>query len=88
MVITIPVDLIKKLAAQFGSQLEQEFRQSSNENKLAGEEFEKILHVLLQSALARLDLVGRSEFDAQCQVLSRTRTRLEAAEKKLLLHAQ
>lgn len=38
------------------------------------------LQVTLQSALARLDLVTREEFDAQSAVLQRTRTKLEALE--------
>lgn len=73
MAINIPIDLLNKLTAQLGQQ--------------AGipptEELEKILHALLQSALARLDLVSRSEFDAQCKVLMRTRERLERAEQQL-----
>jgi BMFP domain-containing protein YqiC len=38
---------------------------------------------LLQSALSRLDVVSREEFDAQAAVLQRTRERLELLEKKL-----
>ena len=38
---------------------------------------------LLQSALTRLDVVSREEFDAQTAVLKRTRERLEALEKQL-----
>lgn len=38
------------------------------------------LQISLQSALARLDLVTREEFDAQTAVLQRTRTKLEALE--------
>ena len=38
------------------------------------------LQITLQSALARLDLVTREEFDAQTAVLQRTRTKLEALE--------
>lgn len=38
------------------------------------------LQISLQSALARLDLVTREEFDAQAAVLQRTRTKLEALE--------
>ena len=75
MAISIPVDLINKLTAQLKQQLGQQTPPT--------EELEKILHALLQSALARLDLVGRAEFDAQCQVLARTRERLEQAEKQL-----
>ena len=38
---------------------------------------------LLQSALTRLDVVSREEFDAQASVLKRTRARLEALEAKI-----
>ena len=38
------------------------------------------LQVALQSALAKLNLVTREEFDAQTAVLQRTRAKLEALE--------
>jgi BMFP domain-containing protein YqiC len=38
---------------------------------------------VLQSALARLDLVTRQEFDVQAGVLRRTREKLEALETRL-----
>jgi BMFP domain-containing protein YqiC len=38
---------------------------------------------VLQSQLARLDLVTREEFDVQSAVLRRTRERLAALEKRL-----
>ncbi|EPJ47277.1 MAG: hypothetical protein OFPII_14100 [Osedax symbiont Rs1] len=38
---------------------------------------------LLQSALAKLDLVTRDEFDAQAAVLSRTRQKVEALEVRM-----
>jgi ubiquinone biosynthesis accessory factor UbiK len=41
------------------------------------------LHIALQAALARLDLVTREEFDAQTAVLQRTRQKLEALEQEL-----
>jgi BMFP domain-containing protein YqiC len=41
------------------------------------------LKLALSSALAKLDLVTRDEFDAQCAVLERTRQRLETLEKAL-----
>ncbi len=80
MAMQIPVDLLKKLTSQLGQQLGGQTPSS--------DELEKILHALLQSALARLDLVSRSEFDAQCKVLSRTRERLELAEKQLAALAE
>jgi BMFP domain-containing protein YqiC len=38
---------------------------------------------VLQSTLARLDLVTRQEFDVQAAVLRRTREKLEALEKRV-----
>lgn len=40
-------------------------------------------HNALQSALGKLDLVTREEFDAQAAVLLRTRQKLEALEAQL-----
>ncbi len=81
MAIRIPMDLLHKLSTQLSEQL--------NGGPLPPpDEMEKILQALLQSALARLDLVNRSEFDAQCKVLMRTRERLEQAEQQLAVLAQ
>lgn len=41
------------------------------------------LHLALQSALSRLDLVTREDFDAQQAVLMRTRETLERLEQQL-----
>lgn len=41
------------------------------------------LRAALESALARMDLVTREEFDAQAAVLARTRMRLEQLEASL-----
>jgi ubiquinone biosynthesis accessory factor UbiK len=41
------------------------------------------MHIALQSALAKLDLVTREEFDAQAAVLARTRAKLEVLEQQL-----
>lgn len=40
------------------------------------------LHIALQSALGKLNLVTREEFDAQTAVLQRTRLKLEALEAR------
>lgn len=40
---------------------------------------------ILQSGLARLDLVSRQEFDVQAAVLRRTREKLEALEARLAI---
>ena len=41
-------------------------------------DIDKNVRALLSSALGRLDLVTRAEFDVQAQVLLRTREKLEA----------
>lgn len=38
---------------------------------------------LAQTALARLDVVSREEFDAQAEILQRTRARVEELESEL-----
>lgn len=43
----------------------------------------KEMQSAMQSALNRMDLVTREEFDAQAAVLQRTRERLERLEQKL-----
>ncbi len=48
----------------------------------------KELQALLESALRRLNLVTREEFDAQVSVLLRTREKLESLEKELALLQQ
>ena len=42
-----------------------------------------LLHQLIQSLTAKLDLVTREEFDIQSQVLLKTRKKIENLEKKL-----
>ena len=44
---------------------------------------EKNVKALLQSGLAKLDVVPRAEFDVQAKVLARTREKLEALEAKV-----
>ena len=44
---------------------------------------EENFKAVLQSALTRLDLVSRQEFDVQVAVLRRTREKLEALEARL-----
>ena len=46
-------------------------------------EVDKGVRALTQSALARLDLVSREEFDAQTEVLRRTRARVDELETEL-----
>lgn len=47
------------------------------------EEAESRVKQVLQSQLAKLDLVTRDEFDVQTQVLLRTREKLERLEQRL-----
>ena len=51
--------------------------------KSMGEDMERNFKSLLQSALARMNLVTREEFDVQLAVLGRTREKLEALEARL-----
>jgi BMFP domain-containing protein YqiC len=44
------------------------------------EDMEKNFHALLQSALGKLDLVTREEFEVQKAVLAKTRAKLELLE--------
>ena len=47
------------------------------------EEVDRSVRTLAQSALSRLDVVSREEFDAQAEVLDRTRDRVIALEAEL-----
>ena len=47
------------------------------------EDMEKNFHAILQSALSKLDLVTREEFEVQKAVLAKTRSKLEALEKRV-----
>jgi BMFP domain-containing protein YqiC len=46
-------------------------------------DIEKNVKAMLQSGLARLDVVTRQEFDVQAQVLLRTREKVEALERRV-----
>jgi ubiquinone biosynthesis accessory factor UbiK len=46
-------------------------------------EVDKGMRSLAQSALSRLDMVSREEFDAQTEILRRTRSRVAALEATL-----
>jgi BMFP domain-containing protein YqiC len=46
-------------------------------------ETEAVIHQLLQSFFAKLELVTREEFDAQRKVLEKTREKVEALEREL-----
>jgi hypothetical protein len=54
-----------------------------SEKSLSAPDVEKQFKSLLQSALAKLDVVSRDEFETQQVVLLRTRERLEALERRV-----
>ena len=54
-----------------------------SEKGLSPAEMESRLKVLLNSALSKLDVVSRDEFETQQVVLQRTREKLEALEKRV-----
>jgi BMFP domain-containing protein YqiC len=60
-------DLARRLAAGLPDSLHQ-----------AKSDIERNFRAVLESGLARLDLVSREEFDAQTALLRRTRERLDA----------
>jgi BMFP domain-containing protein YqiC len=47
------------------------------------DEMDKNVRALVQSALSRLDMVGREEFDAQAELLERTQARVVELEGEL-----
>ncbi len=46
-------------------------------------DMEKNLRAAVQSALAKLDLITREEFDVQTKVLARSRAKIEQLEKQV-----
>lgn len=46
-------------------------------------EMDKNVRSLLQSAISRLDMVSREEFDAQTEILQRTRDQVSSLEAEL-----
>ena len=65
--------IISKIGQQIASLLPEQA-------KATQQEVERNVHVILQAAFARLDLVTRDEFDAQTAVLQRTREKIEQLE--------
>lgn len=47
------------------------------------EDMEKNVRAIIQSALAKMDLVTREEFEVQKGVLAKTRSKLEDLEKRV-----
>jgi ubiquinone biosynthesis accessory factor UbiK len=73
MVDRLPVD---EMLTRFASLLEG--------TAVLREDLKKNLKSALGATLSRMDLVTREEFDVQAALLSRTRARLEAMEKRLV----
>lgn len=64
-------------------QLAEQIGQLFGEQPISAE-VQRNLHALIQSALTRMDVVTRSEFDAQAAVLARTRAKLDQIETQLI----
>ena len=47
------------------------------------DEVRQQIKLILQASLAKLDVVNREEFDVQCQVLAKTRTKIDSLEKAM-----
>ncbi len=67
----------QKLLDEFNEKLKAVLAQSP------AADLERNLRAMLGSALTRLDLVSREEFDIQREVLARTRARLAELEKQV-----
>ncbi len=70
----------------FSSEALQQFAESASQllpSSATREDFHQNISLLMQSALAKMDLVTREEFDAQTAVLEKTRTKLEQLEQEL-----
>ncbi len=65
---------------RIGKQIADLMPDSANETR---QEIEKNIQCALQSAVSRLDLVSREEFDIQAAVLKRTREKLDQMEKQI-----
>lgn len=66
-----------------GSGLGDLFDRIRNDEKVLREQLDRNARALAQSALSKLDVVSRSEFDAQAAVLQRTRARVQELEAEL-----
>ncbi len=64
---------VEELAARIGKAVESG----------PAKDIEKNVRAVLQSGLARLDLVSREEFETQMRVLAKTREKLERLEARV-----
>ena len=67
-------DSLDQLAQQIGNLFGQ---------NTVPQDIQRNLSALIQSGLARMDVVTRDEFAAQAAILERTRTKLDVLEKQL-----
>jgi len=67
---------LDELARQLAESVPQNLR-------VLGQDLERNFKSMLQSGLARMELVTREEFDLQRAVLDRTRAKLETMEQRL-----
>ena len=67
---------LDELAAKLNNALPESLRS-------AQQDLEKTLRAGLQSAMQRLDLVSREEFEVQATLLARTREKLDALEARV-----
>lgn len=65
---------------KIGKQIADLIPDSARETR---QEIEKNIRCALQSAVSRMDLVSREEFDVQAAVLKRTREKLDQMEKQV-----
>ncbi|MDM3872182.1 accessory factor UbiK family protein [Porticoccus sp. W117] len=70
------------------NELFEQFSRQLNNNlgpgaRAIGDELQQHIRTAMNTAIGKLDLVSREEFDAQQAVLQRTRQRLEELEKQV-----
>lgn len=75
---------IQSLSEQISGTVGEKVQQlMSGEKPQIQKDLENNIHILLQTAFAKLDLVTREQFEDQLAVLQHTRAKLEALEKKV-----
>lgn len=79
----IKPDNIKAVASDLSEKLKNGSLGGSDFLKDSKEELEQSIQIFLESNLRKLNFVSRDEFDAQTEVLKRTRVKLEELETLL-----
>ncbi len=77
--------LSDRIIEQINEQIGRVFagQSDNNDTSSARNELQKSLRSVVQNAFSKLDLVTREEFDAQQEVLRKTRARVEQLEQEL-----